>query len=71
MTFIYLSKTPFFGCLIRPQDSQDTPNSQGLLFATEVKRMAQPMPRAACLTPKSRLGMILAVMVSASFLAIG
>lgn len=72
MTFVCLSKAPSLGCLIRPQDSQATPNtSQGLVFATEVKHMAQPMPRAVYLPPKSQLGMILAVMVSASFLGIG
>lgn len=72
MTFVYLSKTLFLGCLITPQDSPAVANTrQDLLFATEVKHMAQPMPRAACLPLKSCLGMMLAVMVPASFLGIG
>lgn len=55
-----------------PQDSQATPNtSQGLLFAAEVKCMARPIPRAAYLPRKSHMGMILDVLVLASFLAIG
>lgn len=71
MTLVCPSKARFLGCLIWPQDSQATPNtSPGLLFAAEVKCVAQPMSRAACMPSKSQTSIILAVMVPASFLDI-